>query len=106
MNAPPCVAVYNPFMRPRPVFDLDIQERKVRLGQRTLIMGALNVTPDSFSDGGLYLDPARAVERGLELAREGADWIDVGGESTAGFAPGFSRRGVAASSSGDSRPAT
>jgi dihydropteroate synthase len=45
-------------------------------------MGALNVTPDSFSDGGLYLDPARAVEHGLELARQGADWIDVGGEST------------------------
>jgi dihydropteroate synthase len=45
-------------------------------------MGALNVTPDSFSDGGLYLDPTRAVEHGLELARQGADWIDVGGEST------------------------
>jgi dihydropteroate synthase len=69
-------------MRPRPVFDLDIQGRKVRLGERTLIMGALNVTPDSFSDGGLYLDPARAVEHGLELVRQGADWIDVGGEST------------------------
>ena len=54
----------------------------MRLGERTLIMGALNVTPDSFSDGGLYLDPARAVEHGLELVREGADWIDVGGEST------------------------
>jgi dihydropteroate synthase len=45
-------------------------------------MGALNVTPDSFSDGGLYLDPASAVEHGLVLARQGADWIDVGGEST------------------------
>ena len=45
-------------------------------------MGALNVTPDSFSDGGLYLDPAKAIEHGLELARQGADWIDVGGEST------------------------
>jgi dihydropteroate synthase len=45
-------------------------------------MGALNVTPDSFSDGGLYLAPAKAVEHGLELARQGADWIDVGGEST------------------------
>ena len=69
-------------MRPRPVLDLDIQGRKVRLGERTLIMGALNVTPDSFSDGGLYLDPERAVEHGLELVRQGADWIDVGGEST------------------------
>lgn len=69
-------------MRPRPVLDLQIQGRKIRLGERTLIMGALNVTPDSFSDGGLYLDPARAVEHGLELVRQGADWIDVGGEST------------------------
>jgi len=72
----------NSLMRPRPVFDLDIHGREVRLGERTLIMGALNVTPDSFSDGGLYLDPARAIEHGLELARQGADWIDVGGEST------------------------
>lgn len=45
-------------------------------------MGVLNVTPDSFSDGGLYLDPAAAINRGLEMARQGADWIDVGGEST------------------------
>ncbi len=45
-------------------------------------MGVLNVTPDSFSDGGRYLVPERAIEHGLELAREGADWIDVGGEST------------------------
>jgi dihydropteroate synthase len=69
-------------MWPRPTFELEIGHRKVRLGERTIIMGALNVTPDSFSDGGLYLDPARAIERGLELARQGADWIDVGGEST------------------------
>jgi dihydropteroate synthase len=46
------------------------------------IMGVVNVTPDSFSDGGRYLDPARAVEHGLELEREGADLLDVGGEST------------------------
>lgn len=52
------------------------------MGVRTLIMGVLNVTPDSFSDGGRYFDTGRAVQRGLELAREGADWIDVGGEST------------------------
>ncbi|MDA8387201.1 MAG: dihydropteroate synthase [Nitrospiraceae bacterium] len=50
--------------------------------RRTHIMGILNVTPDSFSDGGLYLDPARAVERALRMAGEGADIIDVGGEST------------------------
>lgn len=45
-------------------------------------MGILNVTPDSFSDGGLYLDPRAAVEHGVELAREGASIVDVGGEST------------------------
>lgn len=45
-------------------------------------MGVLNVTPDSFSDGGRYMDPGRAVERGLEMAAEGADIVDVGGEST------------------------
>jgi len=54
----------------------------VRLGERTLIMGVLNVTPDSFSDGGLYVDPERAIEHGVEMVRQGADWIDVGGEST------------------------
>ena len=45
-------------------------------------MAVVNVTPDSFYDGGLYFDPARAIERGLELAAEGADIIDLGGEST------------------------
>ncbi len=45
-------------------------------------MGVLNVTPDSFSDGGRFLDSRKAVRRGLEMVREGADWIDVGGEST------------------------
>jgi len=49
---------------------------------RPLIMGILNVTPDSFSDGGRYLDPETAVARGLEMAAEGADVLDVGGEST------------------------
>jgi len=47
-----------------------------------LVMGVLNVTPDSFSDGGRFLDPAAAVAHGLELAAEGADVVDVGGEST------------------------
>jgi len=45
-------------------------------------MGVLNVTPDSFSDGGRYLDAKTAIEHGLEMSRQGADWIDVGGEST------------------------
>ncbi|MEO0662055.1 MAG: dihydropteroate synthase, partial [Planctomycetota bacterium] len=51
-------------------------------------MGVINTTPDSFSDGGLFLDPARAIEHGLELASEGASILDVGGRtrssSTAG----------------------
>jgi dihydropteroate synthase len=50
--------------------------------RRTLIMGILNVTPDSFFDGGRFLDPARAVERSLEMVEQGADIIDIGGEST------------------------
>ena len=52
------------------------------LGERTLTMGVVNVTPDSFSDGGRFLRPDRAIEQALKLVREGADWIDVGGEST------------------------
>src|SRR4029079_18995922 len=48
----------------------------------TLIMGVVNVTPDSFSDGGKYFEPAAAIEYGLELAAQGADILDVGGEST------------------------
>src|SRR5262245_58381446 len=51
-------------------------------GKRTYIMGVLNVTPDSFSDGGRWIDPERAVRRARAMVREGADLIDVGGEST------------------------
>ena len=51
-------------------------------GRVVLVMGVVNVTPDSFSDGGEYLDPERAVARGLELVAQGADLIDVGGEAT------------------------
>ena len=69
-------------MMDRRKFEITINGRKVRLGERTLIMGVVNATPDSFSDGGLFFDPRRAIEHGLQLAREGADWIDVGGEST------------------------
>lgn len=54
----------------------------LNLGRRTHIMGVLNVTPDSFSDGGHYFQTDKAIEHGLEMAREGADIIDVGGEST------------------------
>jgi dihydropteroate synthase len=67
-------------MRPR--FQWDLGSRSLPLGERTLIMGVLNVTPDSFSDGGLYLDPQAAVGHGLEMLDQGADILDIGGEST------------------------
>ncbi len=66
----------------RPCYVWQIGSRSLRLGERTLVMGVLNVTPDSFSDGGLYLDRRAAVEHGLRMADEGADILDVGGEST------------------------
>lgn len=56
--------------------------RRTVCSERTLIMGILNVTPDSFSDGGKFVDSATAVARGLQMAEEGADIIDIGGEST------------------------
>src|SRR5215203_3889467 len=56
--------------------------QRLQLGARTLVMGIINVTPDSFSDGGDLLDPARAIEAGVRLAAEGADILDIGGEST------------------------
>jgi dihydropteroate synthase len=56
--------------------------RVLECGPRTLVMGVLNVTPDSFSDGGRFLDHEAAVEHGLRMASEGADILDVGGEST------------------------
>jgi dihydropteroate synthase len=66
----------------RPHFPWRIGSRTLQLGRRTLVMGVLNVTPDSFSDGGLYFDPRRAVEHGLRLLDEGAAILDIGGEST------------------------
>ena len=50
--------------------------------RKTLVMGILNITPDSFSDGGRFMDPADAVEQALQMQEDGADWVDVGGEST------------------------
>ena len=67
-------------MRPR--FQWDLGRRTLPLGERTLVMGILNVTPDSFSDGGLYLSPQAAIAHGLELLDQGADILDIGGEST------------------------
>lgn len=57
-------------------------DRTIRIGARPLVMGILNVTPDSFSDGGRFQSTESAVLRGLTMAREGADIVDVGGEST------------------------
>ena len=59
-----------------------LARRALRIGERTLVMGILNVTPDSFSDGGHFFDAERAVARAEELIAEGADLIDIGGEST------------------------
>jgi len=70
----------NLFMRS--VFEWNIGSRTLQLGRRTLIMGVLNITPDSFSDGGLHLDRDKAVEHALKLLDDGADIIDLGGEST------------------------
>jgi dihydropteroate synthase len=66
----------------RAVFEWNLGTRYLRLGKRTLIMGVVNVTPDSFSDGGLHSDPERAVEYALQLLNDGADIVDIGGEST------------------------
>jgi dihydropteroate synthase len=69
-------------MFPRKSFHLRLPSRSLALGRRTLIMGVLNVTPDSFSDGGLYLNVDAAVARALEMEKSGADILDIGGEST------------------------
>ena len=62
--------------------DLRAGDRVLSTARRCLVMGVVNVTPDSFSDGGRYLDPAAAAAHGLALVAEGADLLDVGGEST------------------------
>ena len=61
---------------------LQVNGKEFTLGPKTWIMGVLNVTPDSFSDGGQYSDKNKAIERGLRLIEEGSDIIDIGGEST------------------------
>ena len=63
-------------------FCLRLPSRTLELGERTLIMGVLNVTPDSFSDGGLFFDPHKAAAHALQIERAGADILDIGGEST------------------------
>jgi len=66
----------------RAIFQWNVGSRVLELGRRTLIMGIVNVTPDSFSDGGLYLEAEKAVARAEQLIADGASMIDVGGEST------------------------
>jgi len=66
----------------RPVFQWNLGTRSLELGKRTLIMGIVNVTPDSFSDGGQFLDRDQAIAHAGRLLDEGADIIDIGGEST------------------------
>jgi dihydropteroate synthase len=63
-------------------FRLRLRSRTLILGERTLVMGVLNITPDSFSDGGAYLDSEAAIARALQLEHDGADILDIGGEST------------------------
>ncbi len=69
-------------MMRRKSFRLKLRSSALVLGPRTLVMGVLNITPDSFSDGGKFFDAQKAIERAIALEREGADLIDVGGEST------------------------
>jgi dihydropteroate synthase len=69
-------------MSPRKIFHLKLPSGTLTLGKRTLVMGVLNVTPDSFSDGGKFFDAKRAVQHALAMQRDGADIVDVGAEST------------------------
>ena len=79
-------------MSVRKKFKLRLPSRTLVLGERTLVMGVLNVTPDSFSDGGLYLDAEEAVARALAMERAGADILDIGGESTRPGSKGISAK--------------
>jgi dihydropteroate synthase len=62
--------------------EIKLKGHNLPVGSRTCLMGVLNVTPDSFSDGGRYLEPELAIERALKMTEEGADIIDIGGESS------------------------
>jgi dihydropteroate synthase len=79
-------------MNRRKLFRLKLNSRTLVLGERTLVMGVLNVTPDSFSDGGKYLDAESAIEQALEMECAGADMLDIGGESTRPGSAGVSSK--------------
>ena len=66
----------------RKIYYWKLKQREIQLGERTCLMAVLNVTPDSFSDGGKYAEPDRAFARALEMEEQGADIIDIGAEST------------------------
>lgn len=69
----------------RPRFELECGNGKLNVGERTLIMGVLNITPDSFSDGGMFISPEKAFEQAEKMIEAGVDIIDIGGESTRPF---------------------
>jgi dihydropteroate synthase len=77
-------------MHKRKPFSLKLRSGVLHLGERTLVMGVLNVTPDSFSDGGKFLDAQRAAAHALAMQHDGADLIDVGAESTRPGSEGIS----------------
>ncbi len=70
-----------PFAK-RSCYDWKLRTQSLPLGKRTLVMGVLNTTPDSFSDGGAFATPAQAIEHALAMFEDGADMVDIGGEST------------------------
>ncbi len=77
-------------MPKRRVLHLRLPARALTLGKRTLLMGVLNITPDSFSDGGKFLTPHRAIDQALALQKAGADILDIGAESTRPGSTGIS----------------
>ena len=74
----------------RKKFRLRLPSRTLELGERTIVMGVLNVTPDSFSDGGKFFEPVWAIEQALAIEKAGADILDIGGESTRPGSEGIS----------------
>ncbi len=73
-------------IKPRKTYQLRLKNQTLVLGERTLLMGVVNVTPDSFSDGGHFLEAGAATRQAQQLIADGADLLDIGGESTRPFA--------------------
>lgn len=84
MNSPTETVTGNPFRNrfSNRAQSWRLRTRRLTLADRPLVMGIVNVTPDSFSDGGKFLESAAAIEHGLQLVSDGADMLDIGGEST------------------------